>query len=99
VFLFSKENNMIRGSRPLSVMLLGAALASGVGVACASHPYRVYDPYYTDYHVWNNDEVVYYNRWSAETHRDPHRDFRHLNKDEQKEYWTWRHNHGDHDHH
>ena len=75
---------MIRGSRPLSVMLLGAALASGVGVACASHPYRVYDPYYTDYHVWNNDEVVYYNRWSAETHRDPHRDFRHLNKDEQK---------------
>jgi hypothetical protein len=53
-----------------------------------------HDPY-TDYHEWNNDEVVYYNRWTVETRRDPHRDFRHLNKDEQKEYWTWRHNHGD----
>jgi hypothetical protein len=95
-FLFSKENKMIRGSRPLSLMLLGAALASGVGVACASHPYRVYDPYYTDYHVWNNDEVVYYNRWAGETHRDPHRDFRKLNKDDQKQYWTWRHNHEEH---
>ena len=57
---------------------------------------RVYDPYYTDYHTWNHDEVVYYNQWSVETHRDPHRDFRKLNEQEKKEYWTWRHNHGDH---
>jgi hypothetical protein len=85
------------GSRILSSSLLAVALASSVaGIACEHHAYRVYDPYYTDYHVWNNDEVVYYNRWSVETHRDPHRDFRHINKDEQKEYWTWRHNHEDH---
>ena len=32
------------------------------GIACEHHAYRVYDPYYTDYHEWNNDEVVYYNR-------------------------------------
>jgi hypothetical protein len=87
------------GSRFLSSSLLAVALASSVaGIACEHHAYRVYDPYYTDYHVWNNDEVVYYNRWSVETHRDPHRDFRQLNKDEQKEYWTWRHNH-ENDHH
>jgi len=86
-------------SRPLSSLLLAVALASSVaGIACGEHhAYRVYDPYYTDYHEWNNDEVVYYNRWTVETHRDPHRDFRRLNKDEQKDYWTWRHNHGDHD--
>lgn len=92
---------MIRGTRRLSSMLLlaGAVASSAAGIACEHHPYRVYDPYYTDYHVWNDNEVVYYNRWAAENHRDPHRDFRHLNKDEQKEYWTWRHNHGDdHDH-
>ena len=89
---------MSRGSNPLSTLLLAAALTSSfAGMACEHHPYRVYDPYYTDYHVWNDDEVVYYNRWAAETHRDPHRDFRKINKDEQKEYWTWRHNHGDHD--
>ncbi len=90
---------MSGGSRPLSTMLLAAVLAScAAGIACEHHYYRVYDPYYTDYHVWNNDEIVYYNRWAAETHRDPHRDFRRLPPGEQKEYWTWRHNHGDHDH-
>ncbi|MGA2345940.1 MAG: hypothetical protein ABSF93_08025 [Candidatus Sulfotelmatobacter sp.] len=88
---------MSRGSNSLSALLLAAALSSSfAGMACARHPYRVYDPYYTDYHVWNDEEVGYYNRWTVETHRDAHRDFKKLNKDEQKEYWTWRHNHGDH---
>ena len=84
-------------SRFLSSCVLAAALASSVsGMACHGHrSYRVYDPYYTDYHVWNNNEIVYYNRWSTETHRDPHRDFRKLPPNDQKEYWTWRHNHGD----
>jgi hypothetical protein len=92
---------MSRGSHPLSSLLLAAALASSLaGFACEHHHYyRVYDPYYTDYHVWDNDEVFYYNRWSGETHRDPHREFRKLPPEEQKEYWTWRHNHGDHDRH
>jgi hypothetical protein len=94
---FSKEKNMSRGSHPLSSLLLAAALTSSLaGIACEHHPYRVYDPYYTDYHVWNGEEVGYYNRWAIETHRDPHRDFRRIPPGEQKEYWTWRHNHGDH---
>jgi hypothetical protein len=99
---FSEERKqMSRGSHPLSSLLLAAALASSLaGFACEHHHYyRVYDPYYTDYHVWNNDEVVYYNRWASETHRDPHREFRKLPPEEQKEYWTWRHNHGDHERH
>lgn len=87
------------GSRSIrSLALAGAVACSLAGIACEHHAYRVYDPYYTDYHVWNHDEVVYYNRWAAETHRDPNRDFRKLPPNEQKEYWTWRHNHGD-DHH
>ena len=90
---------MSRGSRTLSSLLLGAALAPSLaGVACAEHHvYRVYDPYYTDYHVWNDEEIVYYQRWCSETHRDPGRDFRKLSGEEQKEYWTWRHNRGDRD--
>ena len=90
---------MSLGSHSLRTLLLATALtASLAGIGCSDHHYyRVYDPYYTDYHVWNNDEVVYYHRWADETHRDPGRDFRKLSKDEQKEYWTWRHNHGDHD--
>jgi protein-tyrosine phosphatase len=100
VFHFPKEKNMSRGSHHLSSLLLATALASSlVGIGCAEHhPVRVYDPYYTDYHVWDDNEVVYYRQWADETHRDHDRDFKRLNKDEQKEYWTWRHNHGDHDH-
>jgi hypothetical protein len=88
-------------SRFLSSCLLAAALASAaLGTACAHHTYRVYDPYYSDYHVWNNGETVYYQQWSHENHYDEHRDFRKLPPAQQKEYWTWRHSHGDdHDHH
>jgi hypothetical protein len=61
---------------------------------CAEHHYyRVYDPYYRDYHVWNDSEVGYYHRWAAESHRDPNRDFRKIPPNEQKEYWDWRHSH------
>ena len=49
-------------------------------------------PYHNDYHRWNHGETVYYNQWVVETHRD-NRDFRHLDKDQQREYWNWRHDH------
>jgi hypothetical protein len=86
-------------SRFLSSCLLATALVSALfGTACAEHHrYRVYDPYYSDYHDWNHDEIVYYHQWARETRRDEHRDFRHLRPEEQKEYWTWRHSHSDHD--
>src|SRR4029077_14226624 len=90
---------MSRGFRSWNSLLLAAALALSIaGAACAEHhSYRVYDPYYTDYHHWDNTEVVYYQQWADETHHDRHRDFKQLPPQEQKEYWTWRHNHGDHD--
>jgi hypothetical protein len=88
---------MDRKSRFLSSLFLASALASvALGTACGGHRYyRAYDPYYSDYHVWDDNEVVYYNQWATEYHRDPHRDFRKLRPEEQKEYWTWRHSHGD----
>ncbi len=88
-------------SRIMSSILLATALSSfPLGIACGGHHYyRVYDPYYSDYHVWNGDEVVYYHQWAREYHRDPDRDFRKLRPEEQTEYWTWRHTHGDQDHH
>ena len=89
---------MFRGNRLLCSLLMGAALITpAITTGCASHAavgYRVYDPYYSDYHAWNDSEVVYYNRWLGETHR-PHREYRRLNRQEQREYWTWRHAHGD----
>jgi len=80
----------------IRLILISACLASPLTfTSCASHVgvgyYRVYDPYYRDYHYWNDGEVVYYNRWARERHRDEHRDFRRLNRGERREYWEWRH--------
>jgi hypothetical protein len=75
----------------ISFVMITALASPAMIAGCSGHAeYRVYDPYYHDYHVWNNDEVVYYQRWEHDTHRD-HRDFRKRSPDEQKEYWTWRH--------
>ncbi len=73
--------------RQLASILLSAAMASTVLVSgCAVHA-RVYDR-------WNGHETVYYGQWESETHRD-HQDFNKRSAADQKEYWTWRHNHPD----
>ncbi|MGA9802802.1 MAG: hypothetical protein WA383_04100 [Terriglobales bacterium] len=75
--------------------LLAAILASPVLITgCATHV-RYYDPCYNDYHAWNHHEVVYYNQWEHDTHRE-HQDFNKRSDAEKKEYWTWRHNQNDH---
>jgi hypothetical protein len=80
-------------TRTLSMFALTVALSAPIliGGCSGGGYYRSYDPYYNDYHVWNNGEVVYYNRWEHDTHRD-HVDFRKRKADDQKEYWNWRHN-------
>jgi len=83
----SLKNHLTSGL--LALALLSPVIISG----CAARgSYTVYDPYYRDNHVWDNNEVVYYQRWETETHRD-HRDFKKRNADEQKQYWDWRHKH------
>jgi hypothetical protein len=82
-------------------LLAAAFLVPAITTGCATRTYRTYDPYYNDYHRWDNHETVYYHQWIVENHRDnrDNRDYRRLNRDQQKEYWTWRHNHhDDHDH-
>ena len=76
---------------------MAIAIASPVFVAgCAERAtVRVYDPYYGDYHVWDDHEVVYYRRWIVETDR-PYREFGALPPEERREYWNWRHHHPDH---
>jgi hypothetical protein len=86
------ECNGIR-SALLTLALASVTLATG----CAVHAgvgYRVYDPYYSDYHVWNQPEIGYYNQWTVETHR-PNMEYRKLKPADQHEYWKWRHDHTD----
>ena len=53
---------MMKSSKFVASLSLAAGLVlSAAGIGCAGHRHpRVYDPYYTDYHVWNDDEVTYY---------------------------------------
>jgi|ERR1700722_5878860 hypothetical protein len=79
--------------KKINSFVLASAMATAVFTAgCAVHTY--YDPYYHDYHPVAG-EVTFYSQWETETHRD-HKDFKQRNKDEQKEYWDWRHKHDDH---
>jgi hypothetical protein len=86
--------------RFLYLLLLTAILASPLAITgCAARAsYRVYDPYHSDYHRWDGHEVGYYQRWEVETHRD-HHDFDKRDKDDQKQYWNWRHVHAENDRH
>jgi hypothetical protein len=80
--------------RKISSFFLAAAMVTPVLIAgCAVHAHAYYDPYYHDYHPIDG-EVVYYNHWEGETHRE-HKDLKQRDKADQKEYWDWRHKHTD----
>lgn len=89
----------------LATLALSSALAFPIlTTGCAEHHYRYYDSYYHDYHHWNAGEEPYYRQWATDNHRNPNREFRHLDKNDQERYWQWRHHNGpqdrnhDHDH-
>ena len=78
--------------RSLAPLLLLIALSSPFLLAGCAGSVSYYDPYYHDYHRWNNHEMVYYSQWEHDTHRD-HMDFDKRNDADKKAYWDWRHNH------
>jgi hypothetical protein len=75
------------------VALAASFLAPVVLSGCTVHAGYYDDPYYHDRHVWSG-EVVYYNQWERDTHRD-HMDFSRRNDADRKAYWDWRHSHED----
>ena len=86
---------MRRFSQHLRALVFATALVSPAIISgCAARVgvgYRVYDPGYGDYHVFDDNEAGFYARWEGETHRT-HVDIRKRPAGEQKEYFTWRHN-------
>jgi len=73
--------------------LVPAGIAFVLVVGCSARVgYTSYDPYYHDYHAWNDTEVPHYNAWIVETHHN-NVEYSHLSKDDQENYWKWRHDH------
>jgi hypothetical protein len=82
----------------LTMLLAGCLLAQVTITGCAARVgvgYRVYDPYHSDYHHFDDHERVFYNQWTVETHKAPDREFRKMNRDDRNAYWNWRHDHPD----
>ena len=79
----------------VAVMILALGLGAAVVIGGCEGEVRYYDAGYGDYHTWNHGEVVYYNNWEHETHRE-HVDFAKRNDAEKKEYYSWRHSQGGH---
>ena len=75
------------GTLVLSAAMFAPLLASG----CAAHA-RYYDEYHADYHPWNNGEGGAYRVWISERHFE-YRDYNRLSKEQQRDYWNWRHDH------
>lgn len=86
-------------SRHLASLLTAVVFFGLLGITgCAARgSVRVYDPEYHDYHRWNRTEIVYYQQWERDTHRQDE-DFDRRSPEDQREYWQWRHKHHDHDH-
>ena len=73
------------------LLLLSAAMVvPALTLGCSGNHDRVYDADHGDYHTWNNNETVSYQQWETENHYD-HKDFKVRTKDEQKQYFDWRH--------
>jgi hypothetical protein len=81
--------------RSVGYFFSGAVVLLALVTAGCAH--RYYDSYHNDYHRWDAHETVYYHQWVVENRIDPHRDYRHLSKEDQKRYWDWRHSHDDRD--
>ena len=86
--------------RYLGTMLLGSVLTMPVILRAddehheAHRAQRYYDRDAKDWHEWNDRENRAYRHYMEER-REQYRDFGRLNRERQRNYWRWRHEHPD----
>jgi len=83
--------------RNFAAWIMGVALLAPAAMKADDrddHPKRYYDSDRKEWHEWNDREERAYRRWLTEKHREYH-DWAKANRDEQREYWRWRHDHPD----
>ena len=79
----------------LGGFLLGATFLVPAASADDHHDKRYYDRDGRDYHVYNSQEDHAYRAYLGEQHRT-YRDFHKAKRNEQQQYFKWRHAHPDH---
>jgi hypothetical protein len=82
-----------------SIVLAAAIIAPAIVVADAEAQdvqVRVYDRDHRDYHNWDEREDHAYRRYLDGRHQH-YVEYNNQNRRGQRNYWTWRHAHPDHD--
>jgi type III secretory pathway component EscR len=84
--------------RYLSALVLGAALLAPVALKADDNHHqnkvkRYYDRNARDYHEWNDNESRVYRQYQQDQHQN--REFNRANRQQQSDYWRWRHLHPD----
>jgi hypothetical protein len=74
------------------IMMAGVLTTSGIAAGCAHHYHDHDEGGGAVVVTWSDREEPYYERWEHETHRDHHA-WGERKSDEQREYWSWRHDH------
>jgi hypothetical protein len=79
----------------LTAFALSAALIAPLAVrADDHHERRYYDRGGRDYHTWNSNEDRAYRHYLEEQHRE-YREFHRVRRNQQQDYFRWRHTHSD----
>jgi hypothetical protein len=82
----------------ITALFMGASLVTPMMVSAnpqVSIGVKIYDRDHKDYHVWDDNEVKFYDGWRHD-HPEYKVDFRKNSREQQSEYWKWRHEHPDH---
>ena len=89
------EANKMKRFLILSALVLSTTLIGPV-VAQAKTPQekRYHDKSGKDYHTWNSNEDRAYRSYVTEQHQQ-YRDFNRVNRNQQQQYFNWRHQHSD----
>jgi hypothetical protein len=81
----------------ITAFFLGTALVAPMATSAnpqVSIGVKIYDRNHKDYHVWDDNEVRYYDGWRHD-HPEFKVDFRKNSHAQQEAYWKWRHEHHD----
>jgi hypothetical protein len=96
IHLLSKANEESLSMKRLVVILFLIGSFLTPVVTFAEEHRRYYDRDRRDWHEWNEHENRAYRHWLMEERRERrYREYRRINAQRQREYWRWRHEHGD----
>lgn len=96
-YIYQRLLLLLFGAALVSPVLIHATVISPDEPRATQNHRRYYDRDHKDYHDWDDREDGAFRRWIQEERHETYRGFQKLKREEQREYWRWRHEHPDND--